>query len=151
MWVFAQRVMAGFLFCAALCVGNSAQGWHHLGNVQHVEVLQDGVELTSGTAKVRITAFRDGVMRVRVEPQGKFPEDFSWAVIESPQPPAVKVQDGAKEVRINAGAVNVIVTKVPLLINFVDSAGNAILEDQPHAAHGMGWRQRAHLEAYACE
>src|SRR6202043_2068974 len=59
------------------------------------------------------------------------PEDFSWAVIEAPQPPVVKVQDGPKEVRINAGDVNVIVSKSPLLINFVDSSGAAILEDQP--------------------
>jgi alpha-glucosidase len=131
MSAFAQRVVLGLLFCAMVCAGNSAQGWHHLGNVQHVEVLPDGVELTAGAAKVRITAFRDGIVRVRVAPQGKFPEEFSWAVIESAQPPAVKVQDGAKEVRINAGDVNVIVVKSPLLINFVDSAGGAILEDQP--------------------
>ena len=61
MSAFAQRIVVGFLFCAMLCVGNNAQGWHHLGNVQHVEVLPDGVELTAGAAKVRITAFRDGV------------------------------------------------------------------------------------------
>src|SRR6202035_3052857 len=118
MSAFAQRAVLGLLFSATFCAANSAQGWHHLGNVQHVEVLPDGVELTAGVAKVRITAFRDGIVRVRVAPQGKFPEDFSWAVIESPQPPSVKVQDGPKEVRINAGEVNVIVVKSPLLINF---------------------------------
>src|ERR1700676_356924 len=137
MSAFAQRVVVGFVFCATLSVGNSAQGWHHLGNVQRVESLPDGVELTAGAAKVRITAFRDGVVRVRVASLGKFSEDFSWAVIESPQPPAVKVQDGPKEVRINAGDVNVIVVKSPLLINFVDSAGAAILEDQPSLP--MAW------------
>src|ERR1700694_2473519 len=131
MSAFAQRVVVGFVFCATLSVGNSAQGWHHLGNVQHVEVLPEGVELTAGAAKVRITAFRDGIVRVRVAPQGKFPEDFSWAVIQAPQPPAIKIQDGPKEVHISAGDVNVIVSKSPLLINFVDSAGAAILEDQP--------------------
>ncbi len=150
MSAFAQRLVVGFLFCAMLCAGNSAQGWHHLGNVQHVEVLPEGVELAAGAAKVRVAAFREGVVRVRVAPQGKFPEDFSWAVIESPQPPAVKVQDGPKEVRINAGDVNVIVIKSPLLINFVDSAGDAILEDQPTLPMAMEWRQRAHLEAHAC-
>src|SRR6202048_2755225 len=137
MSAFAQRVVVGFVFCATLAVGNSAQGWHHLGNVQHVEVLPEGVELTAGAAKVRITAFRDGVVRVRVSPQGKFPEDLSWAVIQSPQPPAVKVQDGQKDIRIDAGDVNVIVIKSPLLINFVDSTGDAILEDQPMLP--MGW------------
>src|ERR1700693_6347267 len=131
MSALAQRIAVGFLFCAMLCAGNFAQGWHHLGNVQHVEVLPDGAELTAGAAKVRIIAFRDGIVRVRVAPQGKFPEDFSWAVIQSPKPPAVKVQDGPKEVRITSGDANVVVSKSPLLINFVDSTGAAILEDQP--------------------
>jgi alpha-glucosidase (family GH31 glycosyl hydrolase) len=131
MSAFARRILVGVLFCAMLGAGSNAQGWHHLGNVQHVEVLPDGAELTAGAAKVRITAFRDGVVRVRIAPQGKFPEDFSWAVIQSPQTPAVKVQDGPKEVRITAGDVNVVVSKSPLLINFVDSTGAAILEDQP--------------------
>lgn len=137
MSAFAQRIVVGFFFCGMLCVGNSAQGWHHLGNVQHVEVLAEGVELTAGAAKIRITAFRDGIVRVRVAPQGKFPEDSSWAIVQSPQPPAVKVQDGPKDVRINAGIVNVIVIKTPLLINFVDASGNAILEDPPTLP--MGW------------
>ncbi len=131
MSAFARRILVGVLFCAMLGAGSNAQGWHHLGNVQHVEVLPNGAELTAGAAKVRIAAFRDGVVRVRVAPQGKFPEGFSWAVIQSPQPPAVKVQDGPKEVRITAGDVNVVVLKSPLLINFVDSTGAAILEDQP--------------------
>ena len=82
MSAFARRILVGVLFCAMLGTGGNAQGWHHLGNVQHVEVLADGAELTAGAAKVRITAFRDGIVRVRVTPQGKFPEDFSWAVIQ---------------------------------------------------------------------
>src|SRR6202162_4363970 len=126
-----RRALPAILFYYVSSAGICAQGWHHLGVVQHVEKLADGVELTAGAAKVRITAFRDGIVRVRVAPQGKFSEDFSWAVIESPQPPAVKVQDGPKELRITAGDVNVVVIKSPLLINFVDSTGAAILEDQP--------------------
>src|SRR3984893_19081984 len=131
MSAFARRMVVGVLFCVMPGAGSNGQGWRHLGNVQHVEVLPDGAALTAGPAKVRITAFRDGVVLVRVAPQGKFPEDFSWAIVQSPQPPAVKVQDGPNDVRINAGIVNVIVIKTPLLINFVDASGNAILEDPP--------------------
>jgi alpha-glucosidase len=131
MRAFAPRAVVGLLFCAFGLAGSSAQGWHHIGNVQNVEVLPDGVELTAGSAKVRITAFRDGVLRVRVAPQGNFPQDFSWAVIQAPQPPAVKVEDGSDEVRISAGDVNVVVKKAPLLISFTNSAGVPILEDQP--------------------
>ena len=86
---FTWRLVAGLFFCAILCAADRAQGWHHLGNVQSVEKLNDGVELTAGPAKVRITSFKEGVVRVRVAPSGKFPEDFSWAIVKQPQPTAV--------------------------------------------------------------
>ena len=66
---FARRSLAGFLLSALACVAAGAQGWQHLGNVQHVDKLPDGIELTAGAAKVRITAFRDGIVRVRVAPR----------------------------------------------------------------------------------
>ena len=85
---FARSIGIG-LFASALGSGLVfAQGWQHLGNLQRVEKLKDGVELTSGPAKVRVTLFRDGVFRVRMAPNGTFPRDFSWAVIESPDAPA---------------------------------------------------------------
>ncbi|MGC1616056.1 MAG: glycoside hydrolase family 31 protein [Candidatus Acidiferrum sp.] len=115
----------------------AAAGWQHIGNVQLVEKLQDGVELTAGSAKARITAFRDGVIRVRVAPQGSFPKDFSWAVIESSDPPPIKIEDGKTELRMTAGRVVVIVRKSPLLITFADSAGNVLLADEPSLP--MAW------------
>ena len=134
---FARRSLAGFLLSAWACVAAGAQGWQHLGNVQHVDKLPDGIELTAGAAKVRITAFRDGIVRVRVAPNGNFPADFSWAVIQSPEIPRVMIEDAANEVRMTAGDVHVTVNKAPLLINFVDASGAAILEDQP--ALPMAW------------
>ena len=69
----------------------NAQGWQHLGAVKHVDKLRDGVELLAGQAKVRITAFNQNVIRVRVAPQGTFPADSSWAVIQNPELPQVEV------------------------------------------------------------
>src|SRR5438034_2266804 len=93
---FARRLGIG-LFASVFGGGLAvAQGWQHLGKVQRVEKLKDGVELTAGTAKVRLTVFRDGVFRVRVAPNGTFPKDFSWAVIESPEPPAVKFEENQR-------------------------------------------------------
>jgi len=137
---FARRIAIG-LCTSALGSGLAfAQGWQHLGNVQRVEKLKDGVELTAGTAKVRVTAFRDGVFRVRVAPNGTFPKDFSWAVIESPEPPAVKFEENQKEIRIAAGSVVAIVQRSPLLINFTDAAGNVLLADEP--SFPMAWSGR---------
>ena len=134
---FGLRVAVASLFLAVLCAGNGAQGWHHLGNVQNVEKLKDGMELTAGSAKVRITSFRDGVVRVRVAPNGKFPEDFSWAIIQQPDPPAVLIENTATETRMTAGDVTVVVNAAPLLIRFTNAAGVTILEDQPSLP--MAW------------
>ena len=81
---FTRRIGIGLLASTVGCGTAVAQGWQHLGRVQRVEKLKDGVELAAGAARVRITAFRDGVFRVRVAPNGTFPKDSSWAVIELP-------------------------------------------------------------------
>jgi len=109
----------------------SAQGWQHLGKVLAVEKLKDGVELTAGAAKVRVTAFSDGVFRVRVAPNGTFPKDFSWAVIESPETSTLTIDEDQKEVRIRSGKIVATVEKSPLLISFSDAAGNVLLADEP--------------------
>ncbi|MFZ0635137.1 MAG: TIM-barrel domain-containing protein [Candidatus Acidiferrales bacterium] len=114
-----------------------AQGWQHIGNVQRVEKLKDGVELTAGLAHVRVTAFQDGVIRVRVAPQGTFPKDSSWAVIEAPEPPAVKIEESKQDVRVSTSRVVVQIQRAPLLIRFLDAAGNPILADEPSLP--MAW------------
>jgi len=140
---FAQRIGIWFLACALGSGFAAAQGWQHLGKVQRVEKLKDGVELTAGAAKVRITVFRDGVFRVRLAPNGTFPKDSSWAVIESPEPPAFKIEENPKEIRITAGSVVATVQRSPLLINFSDAAGNVLLADEPSLP--MAWNgQRIH-------
>jgi len=129
------------VFC---CGTVAAQGWRHVGNVQHVEKLKDGVELIAGAARVRVTAFRPGVFRVRLAPDGAFPKDLSWAVIESPDPPAIKIEENQKEIRILAGDLAATVQKSPLLINFFDAAGNLLLADEPSLP--MGWNgQQVHV------
>ncbi|MGC1414826.1 MAG: glycoside hydrolase family 31 protein [Candidatus Acidiferrum sp.] len=125
------------LFWALHISSAAATGWQHIGNVQRVEKLKDGVELTAGGAKLRINAFNDGVIRVRLAPQGTFPKDFSWAVIESPDPPPIKIEGSKTELRMTAGRVVVIVKKSPLLITFADAAGNVLLADEP--ALPMAW------------
>src|SRR5713101_6665175 len=134
---FAGRFGTGLVAVALGCGTAAAQGWQHLGKVQRVEKLKDGVELAAGSANVRITAFRDGIFRVRVAPNGTFPKDLSWAVIESPQPPPLKIEEDQKEIRIIAGGVIATVQRIPLLIQFSDAAGNILLADEP--SFPMAW------------
>jgi len=134
---FAWRLVGGLIFCAILCAENRAQGWQHLGDIQDVETLKDGMVLMAGKARVRLTAFRDGIVRVRVAPTGTFPKDFSWAIVQAPDAPPVSVEEGAREVRMVAGDITVLVNKSPLLIKFLNKSGATILEDEPSLP--MAW------------
>jgi alpha-glucosidase len=143
-----RRAVIGLLIlavqCALKCNGSFAQGWQHVGSLQRIEKLKDGVELTAGTAKVRVTAFRAGIFRVRLAPNGNFAKDYSWAVIQSPDPPSVNVEESEKDVRITAGEITASVQKSPLLISFLDRSGNALLADEPSLP--MAWNgSRVHV------
>ena len=120
MFVAARRsalALLAFVFCATCAC---AQGWQHLGAVQRVEKLKDGVELTAGRAKVRITSFNEAIVRVRVAPEGNFAKDSSWAVIAAPQPPAFNIEDTKSELKMTSGNIRVIIQKSPLLIRFAE-------------------------------
>ena len=57
-----------------------AQGqWRSLGDVTSVEKLANGVELSAGAARVRITVLTPTVVRLRYSPQGSFGPDQSFA------------------------------------------------------------------------
>lgn len=130
-----MRVLARYFYLTVLLLllagATCAQGWQHLGAVQRMEKLKDGVELSSGRAKIRITAFNDATVRIRVAPQGSFGKDFSWAVIAATQVPAVSIVENKNEITMTAGKARVVVQKSPLLIRFADSAGNFLVADEP--------------------
>jgi alpha-glucosidase len=151
------KTLRAFTSCAIfffLATCAFADGWEHIGRVERVTKLADGVELIAGKAKVRVTAFRDGVFRVRVAPDGIFPKDFSWAVIEEPATPQMKIEDGADAVKLTAGETIVRIKKTPLLIDFLDAAGNVVLSDElslPMAWNGTQvrvWKKMPANESY---
>lgn len=132
-----SRVFALAAICLVMAACAVADGWQHIGRVDRVAKLADGVELLAGKAKVRVTVFRDGVFRVRVAPDGNFPKDFSWAVIEEAAPPAVVIAESSDAIKLTSGSTTVRIKRVPLLIDFLDSAGNVIVADEPSLP--MAW------------
>jgi len=150
----ARLILVVLLAVAAFSPFAIAEGWQHLGAIQHVEKLPNGVELSAGNSKVRVTVFRDGVIRVRVAPKGTFPKDTSWAVIETPEPSAINVEDGNEDVRLSTGNTQVLIHKSPLLISFADAQGRVILADEstlPMAWNGSRirvWKKMPEDENY---
>src|SRR2546430_6866317 len=82
-----RRIGTALLAAALGCAIAVAQGWQHLGKLQRVEKLKDGVELTAGAAKEGGTVFPGGGVRVRLPPPRGFSQDFFLALVQSPPPP----------------------------------------------------------------
>ena len=137
-----------------VCTSLPAQGWQHLGKVDRMEKRPDGVELTSGKAKVRVTFVRAGILRVRVAPNGTFPKDQSWAIVGEAQPPTVSVKDAGENVTISAGDVVATIRKATLLVNFLDMHGNTVVADEPSLPMAWNgervrvWKKMPALENY---
>ncbi len=130
-------LMAGILLGAFAASPARAAGWQNVGDVKQVVALSDGVELVCDVARVRITAHRDGVIRIRLAPDGVFARNLSWADVELPAAPTVKIEETRDEVRMTAGRITVRVARSPLLITFLDATGNVLLADEPSLP--MAW------------
>ena len=95
--------------------------------------LSDGIEVRSGSRRLRVTSVRDGVLRVRLAPDGSFPPDASWAVVPEAVQPAkdIAVKDACGVVELVVGGLRARVEKGTLAVAFVDRQGRVILEDAP--------------------
>src|SRR5690348_12206561 len=121
----------------------SDRSWQPIGPVTQVRNLPNGAELIAGKAAVRVSAVRDGVIRVRVSPSGTFAADHSWAVLPDAvaHPPAVNLKDSGDTVEISIPAGQVRVQKSPLLITFLDASGKVLLaDDRVMAFSGSAFR-----------
>jgi alpha-glucosidase len=123
-------LVAGLLACAPQALASGA--WQPLGNVSAVKVLPQGVELTAGRGRVRVTALSPNVVRVRYAAQGEFPPDQSFAVLPDafPQAATVHVEQGLEAVTMSTGSMQVKISKSPLRIAFLDQKGIVISQDQ---------------------
>ncbi|HEY4682561.1 MAG TPA: glycoside hydrolase family 31 protein [Candidatus Acidoferrales bacterium] len=137
----ANRYLLGaILAVAVVSLPAFPSGWQHVGAVTGIEVKPNGLQLQAGQARVWVVAISESVIRVRLAPEGSFPADFSWAVVPSSSPaPHVTVKDSAKAIEVVTSRLRARIQKSPLLISFLDAAGNVIQQDFPHRP--MGWNQ----------
>lgn len=81
---FPRQALLLLLLATSVPLTALGAGWQHVGEVRRVERLPDGIELVAEPARVRITAFHDGVIRFRLAADGTFATESSWAVVEQP-------------------------------------------------------------------
>ncbi len=119
--------------CLLLFLTSLQAQWRPLGDVTAVQNQEKGVELSAGTARVRVTALAPNVVRVRYAPQGSFPADHSFAVVPNAFPEGAKVQvkDASDAVVVDTGSLQAKIFKSPLRVAFLDPSGKVISEDRP--------------------
>ena len=107
--------------------------WQPLGDVNSVQTLPNGVELSMREARIRITALSPNVVRLRYAAHGSFLEDQSFAVLANafPEPAKIEVNDANDATVLNTGAIQIRIAKSPLRVSFLDKSGKVISEDQP--------------------
>jgi alpha-glucosidase len=123
------------LVLLASCVSYGQTQWRSLGNVTGVQTLANGVELSAGSSRVRVTALSPNVVRLRYSMPGSFPADQSFAVLPNafPDPPKIQIKDTPDAVVLDTGAMQVNILKSPLRVVFLDAGGHLISQDQPSA------------------
>ncbi len=133
-----HRLLALAVFVGVLTPNCAWAGWQHIGKVTRVTPLPNGVELLAGAVRVRVVAVGDGIIRVRLAPDGSFTKDHSWAVLpEALQEATVTVHDSPQAVEFATARVKVRIEKSPLRIIFLDTEGKVINEDL--ATRTMAW------------
>src|SRR5882762_8162887 len=129
--------LASRLWISALlfaCVSPADAQWRALGDVNSVQTLASGVELSMGSARLRVVALSANVVRLRYTTESSFPPDESFAVLPGALPDTTKIQreDSSDAVALDTGAIQVHIFKSPLRIVFLDRNGQVISQDHPH-------------------
>ena len=130
-----RRLFAGFALAIAPAVAHA----------QTARPLSSGYEASNSAATIRVTALTDTILRVRVGPAGKFPEDASWAVSREMRSRSVPVRATPDGFTTNAVAVHV--DPETLALRLTDLQGKPIVADLPDAVRfdGRGFHLRKAL------
>jgi alpha-glucosidase len=106
--------------------------------------LRNGIEVRSGQALMQALALRDDVIRIRIGPEGKLPEDASWAVLPSARRERVDVtsENSAEAVGFRTKLLRVRVERKTLGLSITDLQGNPLQED------AIGWPVEFHDKTF---
>jgi alpha-glucosidase len=132
----ARLARAGALAAAAafLSIGTAA------AEPAAINPLPDGLEARVDGALWRVTALRDDVIRLRVGPAGRLPEDASWAVLPAARAQAVAVSPfaDAASAGFRTGALTVRIERSSGRLIIEDAKGRKILADAAERALTLG-------------
>jgi len=99
------------------------------GNVLSVKVNQQQVDITTDHSFVSIAVYSPDIVRVRMDRQA-LGDDFSFAVVGTPQKTNANIQDLPNEIDITTDSLKAVVNKKPFSIAFYTPDGKLINKDE---------------------
>jgi len=120
--------------CAALVLTQAAAAPHTVGAVVHTLPSDDGLDLRlSSGARVHVGFVTPDVVRVRMNPGGRFAPDVSYAIAGTPPTSraTLTTHEASVELRSATGTRVVIGTMPELAISVYDGAGKLVVADDP--------------------
>jgi len=100
-----------------------------VGNITHVNISGQQVNITTDNANVQVTVYNANVIRVRMDKQA-FNRDFSYAVIAQPQPTKTSITQDANAISIITDSVKMLITKKPFSVALYTKDGEVINQDE---------------------
>ena len=118
-----------------ICFVSQALG-EIIGSVQTFQDMGNGIELNCTNAYLSIELITPEIARVRVGvkrpgAESRYLEDFSYAIREDlPKiKSSYKVKDNGKSILLSTTAIDVVISKNPVLLTFLDKEGFCLSED----------------------
>ena len=104
--------------------------FEELGPVEGYEVRDNFLEVRCGRASLRIYVVSPKIIRVRLAPDGEFPEKRSYAVVkEVVERVEFSVEDKEGFIELSTPALRVRVEKRPCRVVFLDPSGEVVCAD----------------------
>jgi alpha-glucosidase len=113
--------------------------WQQLGALRELGRDEHGVVFHTDSGSLRLDILAEDCYRVRVAPDGQFPEPFSYAVDKTAwEPVPFSVEERPAAIVVQAGDVRCRVERDPLKLVFATQTGRIVCEE----AAGSFWRGR---------
>jgi alpha-glucosidase len=138
---FAKRLAGVIVLFVVTATLPAWAEWKSIGPIAagqgSVTTLPNGAEIRAGAARIKVTALRDSVIRVRVSPVATAPaaaqagEAFSWAVVPEARrwSTRVRVNQTANAVDLTTAELKVRIERPSGRVSFLTSRGEVISQE----------------------
>lgn len=109
----------------------------NLGKISNIESLKNGIHVFAENGWLQIDFYRSDVLRVRAGKTGESLDDFSMAVIASPEVLELDVNLNPTNAQISSDAIQIVISSETCALSFFDKQGNLLNADDP--AFGISW------------